>query len=50
MDAPSFGIGVFNKEKYLLEFPGYLEKSKKIEGAVYDLNEYESLCYPMFFK
>jgi serine phosphatase RsbU (regulator of sigma subunit) len=39
MDAPSFGIGVFNKEKYNLEFPGYLEKGKKIEGAVYDLND-----------
>lgn len=39
MDAPSFGLGVFDEERDELYFPGYIEDGKVLEGHVYKLNE-----------
>lgn len=39
MDAPGFGIGLYNKEKNTIQYPLYLEGSEKFENLVYDLND-----------
>jgi transcriptional regulator with GAF, ATPase, and Fis domain len=48
MDAEGFGIGIFEKEKNCLSFPGYIESGEHLEGAQYDLkdtNRLASVCF-----
>jgi transcriptional regulator with GAF, ATPase, and Fis domain len=47
MDAPSFGLGIYDAEKDELFFPGYIENGNILEGNIYKLNEdrLASVCY-----
>lgn len=48
MSVDSMGIGLVNKEKNIIEFPGYMENGKVLEGASYSLNDNNFLavqCY-----
>jgi len=39
MDAPSFGLGIYDTEKEELFFPGYIEDGTILEGNIYKLDE-----------
>ena len=48
MDAPSFGLGIFNSQKNELYFPGYIEDGKVLEDLSYGLDDntrLASICY-----
>ncbi len=48
MDANGFGIGVFNKAKNTLDFPGFIENGEKLEFHNYHLEEDDSLSVICF--
>lgn len=50
MDAPSFGIGVFQPEDNTLSFPGYLEDGENLGEVVYDANDANRLANVCFRK
>lgn len=39
MDAPGFGIGLYNKEKNIIQYPLYIEGTNRFENLVYDLED-----------
>ncbi|MGB0523299.1 MAG: SpoIIE family protein phosphatase [Flammeovirgaceae bacterium] len=43
MDAAGFGIGIYNERMDRIEFPGYIEKGKKLPFHVNDMAEYKHL-------
>ena len=48
MDAPSFGLGIYDKSTHSLNFPGYCEDGKILGDVAYPLDEKERLaaiCY-----
>ncbi len=50
MPTDGFGIGVYEAESNELIFPGYIEKGKVYESAVYDLNDNDRLASVCFNK
>lgn len=50
MDAPSFGLGIFNDEDNILLFPGYCEDGENIGDATYDLNQSDRLASICFLE
>ena len=48
MDAPSFGLGIFDKDTNALYFPGYCEDGEILGDVAYPLHEKDrlaSICY-----
>jgi len=48
MDAPSFGLGIYNSEKNELFFPGYIEDGEVLEDLTYELEDntrLASICF-----
>lgn len=37
MDAEGFGVGVYNEDKNIIEFPGYIESGNRLPNIEYDL-------------
>lgn len=48
MDAPSFGLGIYNSQNNELYFPGYIEDGEVLEDLTYELDDntrLASICY-----
>jgi transcriptional regulator with GAF, ATPase, and Fis domain len=48
MDAPSFGLGIYDEKTRTLNFPGYCEDGHILEGVSYSLDEKDrlaSICF-----
>lgn len=50
MDAPSFGIGIYNKEDNSISFPGYIEEGKLLSGSYFKLTETDRMAVACFIK
>ncbi|MBD3636659.1 MAG: GAF domain-containing protein [Crocinitomicaceae bacterium] len=48
MDAEGFGIGIHIKDEGAIDFPGYIESGKRLEGGYYKLDEPNRLACVCF--
>ncbi len=50
MDAPSFGIGVYNEKTETLSFPGYIEEGELLTGSTFHISELNRIAVACFTR